>query len=102
MYVYQPYDQQLLDERVAAGLEIEDPHLTGLEWFVRGARRPRLVPRPDRLRFEVELDEGEAAYVYYGARAVSAGRFVLPALVATSGRLRAVSGASHLTVGEGG
>lgn len=90
----------VVDERVAAGLEVEDPDLTGLEWFVRGARRPRYTKRPDRMRYEVELDQDESAFVYYVARAISEGTFVSPALVATAGTLRATTASGSVSIGS--
>lgn len=91
----------VVDERIPAGLDLEDPNLTGLDWLTRGAGRPRSEAREDRLTYEVDLDEGEEANAYYTARAIAVGSFGVPAVVVRATRrpdLSAVAGAGRLEV----
>lgn len=91
----------LVDARVAAGLEIEDPNLTGLGWLELGDARPRSEGSSSRVVYELDLSENEVAHAYYTARAIAVGSFDMPAVIA-AGRegtdRRAVAAAARLSV----
>ncbi len=72
----------LVDVRAAAGLEIEDPNLTGLGWLELGASRPRSDGTSSRVVYELNLSEDEVAHAYYTARAIAVGTFRMPAVIA--------------------